>query len=429
MSITRSAVDVFRYGRVVRKQGAVIASSTALLDCPSTTTGEKVNDYKQKISEGVNASSNYTADRTKVVKDSPGSYSGSGTNFYGPIYTTQTHQITGYPMTCYLPSITSSVSASKAKAIALQKIYNKIREEQQHMNSLASLAEFGDVVRQFGAPAAALVDLSNRRLNRLALERRGLKGSTVFKRIQWHKIVASTWLEYAFGLAPLISDTRKAAEALARWEYETTGSAKFRSRIKARGEDIARTISQGSTSAYGSTYIVGHSVTKDEHIARHQYVCGLKTTHTADFGSNERLLQLLGVTPENLIPAAWEAIPWSWLVDYFANVQSILTAAATSTASVAWVCETISSEHSREQQWLIDSAATTALWKAYGMNGGASGVPAHFKSVRKLVQRNATAVLSVPPLTFTLPSEVGKLANMTAVLFSKRAKSSALWLF
>jgi hypothetical protein len=32
----------------------------------------------------------------------------------------------------------------------------------------------------------------------------------------------------------------------------------------------------------------------------------------------------IGLDPGNISSAAWEAIPWSWLIDWFANVGEYL---------------------------------------------------------------------------------------------------------
>jgi len=283
-------------------------------------------------------------------------------------------------------------------------------------------------VRQFGAPAAALVDLANKRLNRLELERRGLKGSIVFKKAQWHRIVASTWLEFAFGLAPLISDTRKVAEALAH--FNNDASLHQKSKVSARAEEEIVSPTTIQTLVPFSSMFKIRSTIRDSTTTRCQYVVGLRLTRTADFGSNQRLLDLLGVNQANLLGAAWEALPWSWLADYFSNVGAILEACATSTASVSWICKTQSVRHTREQQQSVDVAETLNLLLNNSRkivsppSGGVS-----YRAIRTVLSRTSPASLGVPALYFEYPTQIGQLANMVAVLFARREKSSALWLF
>jgi hypothetical protein len=257
-----------------------------------------------------------------------------------------------------------------------------------------------------------------------------LKGTVVFKRAKWARIVASTWLEYAFGLAPLISDTRKVAEAYAHFNNDAEISRlTHRSKVVARGEDLA--VSQGvNTTQFLSSQIWIRRNSVDSARSRVQYVVGLSAPPAADFGSNDRLLQLLGVNQANLLPAAWEAIPWSWLVDYFSNVGSILDAAATSTASVSWVCRTNTVQLTREIMESIDEAVTRDYVFNHGgrTNVSFSGTPASISIIRTVLDRFESS-LGIPPLYLEIPSSWGQYANMVSVLLARREKTSALWLF
>jgi hypothetical protein len=323
-----------------------------------------------------------------------------------------------------------STNTSAATATALQRILAKIRSEQQFLNSAAVVAEGLDVIRQFGAPASALCDLLNRYLNRLYLESRGLKGSTAFRKVQWLKIVAATWLEYSFGLAPLISDSVKAAEALAHWQGEQDYEFRNRSRVVGRGtsESVSQTAPTG-TSVYTSGKLVYSGTDRKETKYKVQYVCGLRASHKADIGSNERLLQLLGWKPENWVPALWEVIPNSWLLDYFSNVGQILEAGVTSTADVTWTCKTVSQETVRTYMTPISVPMTRAQLAAYNWGlQSAGGHAGQWSQRRTTVTRDADAVLGCPPLVLTVPTEWKKLANMAAAVINRGRTTSALWL-
>lgn len=292
------------------------------------------------------------------------------------------------------------------------------------------MAEFGDVLHQFGHPFQSIIDLTNRRLNMLELQARGLRGSVVFRKIKFAEIVASTWLEYAFGLAPLISDTKKAAEALARFHLEVDEDLHRRSKVIARGQSSKATFTQ-QVGSVNSTWLIGTNNTKTVTEQRVQYVCGLGASVTAAFGSNERLLELLGFRPQDLLPAAWEVVPWSWLVDYFTNVGDILKAGATSTGQITWISKAVTQVTTRESVMPIDwertkTAAFNAGWtKLNATTGTHLGTS---RTIRTTVNRTVGEKLGVPPLVFSLPTGYGQLANMAAVLISKRPSSSALWL-
>lgn len=400
-------------------------------------TGVKVENWKEKIRLGQNASSPYTSDRSRVIYGEPLDFQLAVRQRDAP-YTLYANRIAGHPHAIGVnPMIDHLVNVNKTLAgnDAIGKTYKKLAQEQQHMNSPAVIAEFLDVIRQFGKPAEALVDLTNRRLNRLELERRGLKGSTSFKKIRYAEIVASTWLEYSFGLAPLISDTKAAAETLARWQLEKTNPELIRLRKKIQSRGSSEASSTGTylwdispvSSSPGQTC---SEVTKTEY--RVQYTVGLQGEISADYGSNERLLQLLGFDHANWIPAIWEAVPWSWLVDYFTNVQQILEASVTNTSRVAWVSRSVTTKTSKI---FTPKLSPELIIKTYANSVNAHPVSPYtlkgtgsMEIIRTSLVRDVPTFLTVPPLIVKHPfDKAKKVANMVAVLF-KRKGNSALWI-
>jgi len=410
-------------------------SNPWLFEFKGSKSGTGVSNYKQLIAEGANAASPFSCDLVKFVDVVPATGLTADAVDTFDASRSWHETFTGF---AHSPGVIGhlSASSSKADAIALKKIYSKIKSELSTLSGASSLAELGDVIRQFGKPFDAIIDLTNKRLNRLELERRGLKGTTVFRKARWAQIVAATWLEYAFGLAPLISDTRKAAEALGRWKLEnevgthlSDGLFHLRSRIVSRGEDefASHEILRDSPPLTNFVFDIRTKVTT---VARVQYCCGLQASIQAQVGSTDRLQQLLGFTPQDWLPAAWEVVPWSWLVDYFTNVGEILNAAATSTAGVTWITKTVSTVTEYKSVAVLDAAATKAgfnvgSWLGTSVTGTSGG---SWKQVRTTVERTIPLTLGVPPLYIRLPDKWGQLANMAAVLLSKRPHSSALWL-
>lgn len=387
-------------------------------------------DWKEKLRNGSDATTPYQSDRYRFEVAQQGAFDLEARIVGNPGAGKQRQTWKGW---VFPPSESLAhllPDQASAEADALRIAYKKVNAELNHLAGASSLAEFGDVLHQFGHPFQSIIDLTNRRLNKLQLAARGLSGSTVFRKVKWSEIVASTWLEYAFGLAPLISDTKKAAEALARWQFENTEDFHPRSKVIARGQSQkATSVSQAGNP--NNTWAVGMNNTKTVTDTRVQYVIGLSASVTAAYGSNERLIELLGFRPMDFIPAVWEVVPWSWLVDYFTNVGDILNAAATSTAGITWISKTVTQVTTRESVMPLDwkrtqQVAASAGWDSLqpisGTHLGTS------KTVRTTVNRTVGEKLGVPPLVFSLPTKYGELANMAAVLISKRPSSSALWL-
>jgi hypothetical protein len=428
MTITRTYSDAFSLTTTSKVNTTTVVStqSGAIL---GSRTGEKVPDWREKVRTGKDASSAFSSDRSRLEGLKPVSAYHRATVPGSPGSGQQQQWYDGFPIN--IPTTVAHLlpDQATAEADALSRIYKKLNAQLSHLAGASSAAEFLDVLHQFGHPFQSIVDLTNRRLNKLELAARGLRGSTVFRKIKWSEIVASTWLEYAFGLAPLISDTRKAAEALARWQFETTDDFHRRDKVVGRGQSVKST-STTSYTVLGNTWIECRITSRTTTTRKVQYVAGVGSSLEADFGSNDRLLQLLGFKPQDWIPAAWEVVPWSWLVDYFTNVSNILDAAATSTADVLWCCKTVTDETVKEYSLIVDAKATEGYMAAFSPWKTAllSSTDGSFSFVRKTVTRTPAVQLGVPPLVFGLPDMWGQFASMAAVLISRRPKSSALWL-
>lgn len=384
-------------------------------------TGERVPDWKGKIQRGELAASPFSTNRSKLIDVKSVSCSARRQEPGTPAYWT-TQSFSGvYSMPA---TVWEAVPVSVGNE-ALSTVLDRIRAQVEHTSVLPALAEMRSTIRMFGAPGSAIVDLTNRRLNRLELEARNLKGTTVFRRIKWEKIVASTYLEYAFGLVPLMEDTKAIAESLARWKAEKEEDLPRPTRefITSKADKLTSdTVTTTGTDSPLEQLRWTKTVTTNREFGV-RYKVRLKHSLQADFGSNERLQQLLGFQPLNWIPAAYEVVPWSWLLDYFLNVQQIIDAGVTDTSHVDWIIRTSRAKITRRTytHWTLREGFTQ-VW-ALPPSGPCGGT-----TVSTAFSRSLPTSLGLPIPVLSYPTSVKKLANMTAALFSRRVKSSALWL-
>jgi hypothetical protein len=311
--------------------------------------------------------------------------------------------------------------------MALSKLYKKLESDRSEMNAYASLAEITDVFRQFGTPFRSMVNVFERHQNRLYFERRRLVGTKTWKDEKFARIAAETWLEVSFGLIPLISDAESLAKALGRWEYELSDSPKLRDRMRTRALETTSTLT-GPT-AWASNQMTFRCLTKKTTEARAQYVAGLSGEVRADFGSNKRLLELLGLEGRNIPLAVWEAVPWSWLVDYGTNVQQILQAGATITSRVKWIVLT----ETFRTECFTNPKVEEVHNSAYKLLSFVSHYPKKIEDrgvrvIRTTLTRSLPSALGVPPLYFKSPiGNLKKMANLLAVAVS-RSKDRTTWL-
>lgn len=400
---------------------------------PSARSGSSNPKWREQTRANEQAATEYQLSTQKVSEFRKGSFVRKYSYVGRPLsFGTRVESFTGI----YAPAIGlahhSAASLNKAGAIALSKIYKKLESEMSHLNSPAVLAEFLDVLRQFGRPLQSIVDLTHRHHNRLELARRGLSGSTAFKRIKWQEVVASTYLEWSFGLSPLLQDATSLAEAVRRWQDEATEDIfrELRSKIASRGMDTSGDVQSYNEVPSQCNFRFAITTSRKTE-ARAQYVVGLQGDVRADFGSNDRLLQLLGFNHANWVPAVYEAVPWSWLLDYFTNVQEILQAGAVSTARVKWIVKTLSTRSSFVRDCVADPVYnhSPGLFaplssEKQGTGGGS------LTAILTDVVRTLPQTLGVPPLYIEHPfNEWKKVANLIAVMNARRQSANALWMF
>lgn len=414
-------------------------SNTKNFSVNDVKIGEKVEKWREKVATGQPASSPYSREAHRLITG-PMRRDISITHQASWPPTKVTNSFVGYPGARLMPSgpiLHLSEVKTEARSKALSKLYKKLESERSELNSYAVLAEIGDVLRQFGRPFGSLVDAFLRHENRLIFERRRLVGSKTWKNEKFAQIAADTWLEMSFGLLPTLSDAEDLANALGRFEYELAESPRLRERMRTRAKVVSKTVTMDTArtpiSPMGLGYIT--TVTKETEV-RAQYVVGLEGEIRADFGSNGRLLELLGFEPRNIPLAIWEFTPWSWLVDYGLNVQNILQAGAVCTERVKWIVlsETIRTtlSYRSKLQWM-----GTATWPLDSLTSNPDpqklrkGNPGqgNFDVIRTTFSRTIPATLGVPPLYFKNPLEdLKKTANLLAIATSRVPKARQTWL-
>lgn len=151
--------------------------------------------------------------------------------------------------------------------------------------------------------------------------------------------IADAWLAYGFGVKPLISDANDATAALNKLKNEMGGTGQDSTMVSGYGDNKSLTKSAGLP----LTTVAGDSDLNNKYdswLIEHRtvrYRCALKA-HLEDLTT---VGKQFGVDVFDVIPAVWEAIPWSFFIDYFANVGEMLDSCRLASAEVAWCNRTV----------------------------------------------------------------------------------------
>lgn len=189
---------------------------------------------------------------------------------------------------------------------ALTRLKRKLSSHVGDKNLLTpaiELRETRDLIRGLAGLTTSLVDT--------LLTIRKTKGKSAIKYAQ------DAWLTYGFGVAPTLSDIQAGLESIGNWMIRDDHST----RLSGTASKVWYTrLSNGPfTGAYGSKYCYSGSL---KHELSYRYVSGydFKVRSSNDY----TLAEHLGFGLGSVLPTLWELTPYSWVVDYFANVGAYL---------------------------------------------------------------------------------------------------------
>lgn len=324
------------------------------------------------------------------------------------------------------------ISLSSATNQARSRLLDAIRQQNTHMQAGVMLGELRETIRTIGSvatkiakPIEGYLALQNKFLSK---HLRGLKSgpngspsrsasqkqTKRLKSKDWASVrkgLSDNWLEFSFGIRPLLADTVSLAETMARYKYDERHT-------KVRGYGEAQAYISSGTTLHGSLFkcnVYENSMVRE----RAQVIlrAGLVySTSVADFGSTERLRDLLGFKLEDFVPTVWNLLPYSFLVDYFTNVGDLLSALTTDTSAVRWV--NVSEIRTRQYVRNYVGRAQEITGKSSSGGGHLGG----FVRERRLISRYADGV-QIPLPEFKIPGVINErgefnqqLLNMLALL-------------
>lgn len=295
--------------------------------------------------------------------------------------------------------VSTSVSAS-ADQIAKTKLLKKYLDARSTFRGGNFIAEVIDTYRMIRHPVDSLWKQTNEFVGRVG------KLRNVYKRShrEYGKRLSDAWLAYQYGIKPLFGDIKDANNALEALGSSTAFDGKL---IRAAGYVDGGSfgpVTGLSLSPLTSFISYQQSDTTREEV-RYQFLLKARPV------SFETVQETLGIQTEDILPALWEAIPWSFLVDYFVNVNDVLDSWKLARAVVGWGIRGAKNTSSRSHLSWINSNLPDGVHVRWGVT------PWIFRSV--YLNRIAMSTIPYPSFDFKLPS-VGQNFNIGALWNSIR---------
>lgn len=408
MAYTKYTETRFRAVRWAREnywpQGTLLGESKLAQwrGVPSTISGVYLPNWKHVISLGGNATTDMSAVEFKHL---------------APIVPFRHKHFLDYQngqkYMCFIdddgefvqsPATTDNLSLiATARNKAKQKLVRKLSASFKGFTFLGELRESIGMIRN---PAESLRRevgrfISRHQKGRQAAYRRSNKSGE-----QYTKTIADSWLEYSFGWAPLVSDIKDAVGAF-RAASERPCRETFRVESKVDGSVT------GGASTSGYSTLNWQTIWSTKHSSSCRIAgainnsCSLSTNFAAEYG----------IFPAEIVPAAWELVPWSFLVDYFVNIGDVLDAWATfRRINLAWACQTERklAETRTVRKHYMGSSNPKFLKVIYTY-------PGKSHVLHKTVTRTKLVTLTPPSFEFRTKLSDSKFLNIAALLEGKRS--------
>lgn len=342
-------------------------------------SGTENPQWREMIRLGLNATTGLSAQEFSVLPVKCHAYvviDGKKASPFGLYITCDewcNQQYWGYPAVA--TSIDPTIFAS-TDSRARERFLKKYRAARTAFQSGVFAGELLETVRMLMSPAKSLrrgVNDYYRTVKHRLKKRKGKPPKTR----DLNKIVGDTWLEYVFGWRPAIRDVQDAASLIcARPE-------RYRERIVAWEvydwyDEPIRVFRSGDSIGYPYWY----EYHQQQNLVKVVYRGGADLVlGTPDFPEQ------LGLSWSNLLPTVWELIPYSFLVDYFTSIGSVIEGFSTGTVLLSYGCRTkVGTRHAS----LATSFSVKDMKGALGHSFFHGGVSGHGDSGHsKVVSRDA----------------------------------------
>jgi hypothetical protein len=290
----------------------------------------------------------------------------------------------------------SSSLQSAARAGCRSKLNKAIYEFQKPLQSQILVGEVRETLRFLRSPLKQTQKLAS--VFRSRYEAARIKNAL-------HEASAS-WLEFRFAILPLLGDINSIITVL-----ESDKGLFVKDRVSFVNTE--KSVTTGSTNVtHGSVSYHNEVISTCINTIKFGLLASL-TTNLA--GLTNYLREDLHDTSEYVL-TAWELTPWSFLVDYFVNVQDVLLAATHNYESLlAWTSDSLILEKTyRRTNTSVNMSGQTRNFRLVGD----FQYPARSIMTERRVSRDVLSSL-VPPVTFKVPTGSIQLANISALILNK----------
>lgn len=131
--------------------------------------------------------------------------------------------------------------------------------------------------------------------------------------------VSEAYIEWSFGVRPLVADVESLANAAAKTVSKLSDKPFRFSANGSYSTDTNYSLNNSTQPAINASYSVQYDVAQHAETSVRWYGKVRIDAHTGTFASN------FGLTLDNWVPSLYELIPYSWAVDYFTGIGDFIS--------------------------------------------------------------------------------------------------------
>lgn len=305
--------------------------------------GPPVDNWREKIAKGTQATSNLTGSWLSLDFTPGYCYSRKLCRWLG-VDNWATEELLGFfrsiSSTLGAPPAVATTANASADAQALMEFVKHARAKQGAFQGSVFVAELADTLRMIRNPASGIrraIDAYHgraRRNIRRAIARDPLSTRvgelSQANRASAARALSESWLEFQFGVKPLVADLDDALKSYRRFKDRQPRSPVF-------GFSNAADPPTRTTNFASSLHV---RVDYEAFLTVNAYVryYGAVKLHIDTVSTS--VAEEAGFRFRDFAPALWEWIPYSFLVDYFTNISEIVEAASFPRGDIAWMAKT-----------------------------------------------------------------------------------------
>lgn len=360
------------------------------------TNPDVVPDWRQKLRRGEFAGTSLTAHKVRCSEK------------YGVLETLSASTITnGWTRSALFGAAhlnwdvsPFNVTSEAVRIKALQKFLSAYQQSISLFQGGVFSAEFRETLSLITHPGKLLRRSVDRHMSSLKKIRRGQARSSYLK------YLSDAWLQYVFGVKPLLADISDGAHALA----DIVVNRRFRQRIdgtyKDSWYDSYDTGIDGGDNYLEFDIFESYKADISYHYFGEVYLdTGCDAVH---------ILNASGFAPVNWVPTLYEAMPWSFVIDYFTNLGDVISAFSYGTPNLLWSMSTrrVNQRRVREARNLRTSSFFDPNRLIVLLKNTGPQTVVNASSVERSVSPSL-----VMPLTFRIPGlESTKWINLAALI-------------